>query len=69
MNSTNQVQSIAEVTKAVAGGDLTKCITVDVWGEMLNLKEIVNEMTNGLSVFANKLVTRAPHEVGRSGQG
>ena len=38
MNLTNQVRSIAEVTKAVAGGDLTKRITVDVRGEMLDLK-------------------------------
>ena len=45
MNLTNQVRSIAEVTKAVAGGDLTKKIEVDVRGEILELKETVNGMT------------------------
>src|ERR1700679_3296179 len=44
MNLTNQVRSIAEVTKAVAGGDLTKKIDVDVRGEILELKETVNGM-------------------------
>lgn len=57
MNLTNQVRSIAEVTKAVAGGDLTKKIEVDVRGEMLELKETVNGMTESLSVFADE-VTR-----------
>jgi osomolarity two-component system, sensor histidine kinase NIK1 len=45
INPTNQVRSIAEVTKAVAGGDLTKKITVDVRGEILELKETINSMT------------------------
>ena len=45
MNLTNQVRSIAEVTKAIAGGDLTKKIQIDVRGEILDLKETVNGMT------------------------
>lgn len=48
MNLTNQVRSIAQVTKAVAGGDLTKKITVDARGEILELKETVNGMTESL---------------------
>lgn len=67
MNLTNQVRSIAEVTKAVAGGDLTKRITVDVRGEMLDLKETVNGMTESLSVFADE-VTRVAKEVGTDGR-
>lgn len=67
MNLTNQVRSIAEVTKAVAGGDLTKRITVDVRGEMLDLKETVNGMTESLSVFADE-VTRVAKEVGTEGK-
>ena len=67
MNLTNQVRSIAEVTKAVAGGDLSKRITVDVRGEMLDLKDTVNGMTESLSVFANE-VTRVAREVGTEGK-
>ncbi|CAL1702932.1 unnamed protein product [Somion occarium] len=67
MNLTNQVRSIAEVTKAVASGDLTKRITVDVRGEMLDLKETVNSMTASLSVFADE-VTRVAKEVGTDGK-
>ncbi|KAL4267517.1 histidine kinase [Pleurotus pulmonarius] len=67
MNLTNQVRSIAEVTKAVAGGDLTKKIEVDVRGEMLELKETVNGMTESLSVFADE-VTRVAREVGTEGR-
>ena len=48
MNLTNQVRSIAQVTKAVAGGDLTKKIVVDVRGEFLELKETVNWMTESV---------------------
>ena len=66
MNLTNQVRSIAEVTKAVAGGDLTKRVDVDVRGEMLDLKETVNGMTESLSLFADK-VTRVAKEVGTEG--
>ncbi|TCD59989.1 histidine kinase osmosensor [Steccherinum ochraceum] len=64
---TNQVRSIAEVTKAVARGDLTKRITVDVRGEMLDLKETVNGMTESLRVFADE-VTRVAKEVGTDGK-
>ncbi|KAI0298323.1 hypothetical protein BC826DRAFT_999267 [Russula brevipes] len=67
MNLTNQVRSIAEVTKAVAGGDLTKKVEVDVRGEMLDLKETVNGMTESLSVFAVE-VTRVAREVGTDGR-
>jgi len=67
MNLTNQVRSIAEVTKAVAGGDLTKKIEVDVRGEILELKETVNKMTESLSVFADE-VTRVAREVGTEGR-
>ncbi|KAG6865414.1 hypothetical protein C0991_002804 [Blastosporella zonata] len=67
MNLTNQVRSIAEVTKAVASGDLTKKIIVDVRGEILELKETVNGMTESLSVFADE-VTRVAREVGTEGR-
>lgn len=67
MNLTNQVRSIAEVTKAVAGGDLTKKVEVDVRGEMLDLKETVNGMTGSLSIFADE-VTRVAREVGTEGR-
>ncbi|KAH9058068.1 hypothetical protein EDB87DRAFT_1564499 [Lactarius vividus] len=67
MNLTNQVRSIAEVTKAVASGDLTKKVAVDVRGEMLDLKETVNGMTESLSVFADE-VTRVAREVGTEGR-
>ncbi|KAH9971282.1 hypothetical protein BJV74DRAFT_783695 [Russula compacta] len=67
MNLTNQVRSIAEVTKAVANGDLTKRVEVDVRGEMLDLKETVNGMTESLSVFADE-VTRVAREVGTDGR-
>ncbi|KAI5891245.1 two-component histidine kinase Le.nik1-like protein [Schizophyllum commune H4-8] len=67
MNLTNQVRSIAEVTKAVAGGDLSKKITVDVKGEILELKDTVNGMTDSLSLFADE-VTRVAKEVGTDGK-
>ena len=67
MNLTNQVRSIAEVTKVVAGGDLTTKIEVDVRGETLELKEAVNGMTESLSVFADE-VTRVAREVGAGGR-
>jgi osomolarity two-component system sensor histidine kinase NIK1 len=66
MNLTNQVRSIAEVTKAVVGGDLTKKIEVDVCGEILGLKETANEMTESPSVFADE-VTHVAREVGMEG--
>ncbi len=55
MNLTNQVRSIAAVTKAVAGGDLSKRVEIDVKGEFLELKETVNQMTSSLSVFADEV--------------
>jgi osomolarity two-component system sensor histidine kinase NIK1 len=55
------------VTKAVAGGDLTKKIEVDVRGEILELKEMVNGMTESLSVFADE-VTRVAREVRTEGR-
>ena len=67
MNLTNQVRSIAEVTKAVAGGDLTKRITVDVRGEMLDLKMTVNSMVAQLSVLAQEVI-RVSIEVGTDGK-
>jgi len=65
-NQTIQVRSIAEVTTAVAQGDLTKRIDIDVRGEMLALKETVNFMTESLSAFATE-VTRVAKEVGTDG--
>ena len=67
MNLTNQVCPIAEVTKAVAGGDLMNKIEADVRGEILELKETVNGMMESLSVFADE-VTRAAREVGTEGR-
>lgn len=66
-NLTNQVRSIAKVTKAVANGDLTKRIEVDVKGEMLELKVTVNSMTESLSMFADE-VTKVAREVGTEGR-
>ena len=67
MNLTDQVRAITLVTKAVAGGDLTKKIEVDVRGEILDLKETVNGMTDSLRVFADE-VTRLAREVGTEGR-
>ncbi|KAK0240895.1 hypothetical protein EDD85DRAFT_383241 [Armillaria nabsnona] len=67
MNLTNQVRSIAEVTKAVANGDLSKRVRIDVKGEFLELKDTVNQMTSLLSVFADE-VTRVAREVGTEGK-
>jgi hypothetical protein len=66
-NLTTQVRSIADVTKAVARGDMTKRIEVQVQGEILELKETVNNMTDSLSIFA-KEVTRVAREVGTEGK-
>jgi HAMP domain-containing protein/signal transduction histidine kinase/CheY-like chemotaxis protein len=65
-NLTGQVRNIAEVTKAVANGDLSKKITVDVKGEILELKNTVNTMVDQLSSFAAE-VTRVAREVGTEG--
>ncbi len=64
---TTQVRNIAEVTKAVAGGDLSKKITVDVKGEVLELKETINTMVDQLNSFADE-VTRVAREVGTEGR-
>ncbi|MBA3708301.1 MAG: HAMP domain-containing protein, partial [Planctomycetes bacterium] len=66
-NLTNQVRNIADVTKAVANGDLSKKITVDVKGEILELKNTVNTMVDQLSSFAAE-VTRVAREVGTDGK-
>jgi signal transduction histidine kinase/DNA-binding response OmpR family regulator/HAMP domain-containing protein len=66
-NLTSQVRNIADVTKAVAKGDLSKKITVDVKGEILELKNTVNTMVDQLSSFAAE-VTRVAREVGTEGK-
>jgi osomolarity two-component system sensor histidine kinase NIK1 len=65
-NLTDQGRSISEVTKAVALGDLSKLVNVDVQGEMLDLKMTVNSMVVQLSTLANE-VTRVSLEVGMEG--
>ena len=66
-NLTAQVRNIADVTTAVAMGDLSKKITVDVRGEILELKNTINTMVDQLSAFASE-VTRVAREVGTEGQ-
>src|SRR5437660_6179387 len=66
-NLTAQVRNIAEVTTAVAGGDLSKKITVDVHGEIRELKETINVMVDQLNAFAGE-VTRVAREVGTEGK-
>jgi len=66
-NLTSQVRNIAEVTTAVANGDLTKKITVDVKGEILELKNTINTMVDQLNAFASE-VTRVAREVGTEGK-
>ncbi|MEG4112437.1 MULTISPECIES: HAMP domain-containing protein [unclassified Microcoleus] len=66
-NLTAQVRNIAEVTKAVANGDLSKKITVDVKGEILELKDTINVMVDQLNSFASE-VTRVAREVGTEGK-
>jgi CheY-like chemotaxis protein/HAMP domain-containing protein/GAF domain-containing protein len=65
-NLTGQVRNIADVTTAVARGDLSRKITVDVKGEMLELKNTINTMVDQLSAFASE-VTRVAREVGTEG--
>ncbi len=65
-NLTGQVRNIAEVTIAVANGDLSKKITVDVRGEILELKDTINTMVDQLNGFASE-VTRVAREVGTEG--
>ncbi len=66
-NLTSQVRNIAEVTTAVARGDLSRKITVDVKGEILELKNTVNTMVDQLNAFAGE-VTRVAREVGTEGK-
>jgi CheY-like chemotaxis protein/signal transduction histidine kinase/HAMP domain-containing protein len=66
-NLTAQVRNIAEVATAIAGGDLSKKITVDVRGELLQLKETLNTTTDQLRSFAGE-VTRVAREVGTEGR-
>ncbi|MGQ0652098.1 MAG: HAMP domain-containing protein, partial [Betaproteobacteria bacterium] len=66
-NLTSQVRNIADVTKAVAAGDLSKKITVDVKGEVLELKSTINTMVDTLRSFASE-VTRVAREVGTEGK-
>jgi HAMP domain-containing protein/signal transduction histidine kinase/DNA-binding response OmpR family regulator len=66
-NLTGQVRNIAEVTTAVARGDLSKKITVDVKGEILELKNTINVMVDQLNSFASE-VTRVAKEVGTEGK-
>ena len=66
-NLTGQVRNIAEVTTAVANGDLSKKITVDVRGEILELKSTINTMVDQLNSFAGE-VTRVAREVGTEGK-
>jgi len=66
-NLTSQVRNIAEVTTGIANGDLSKKITVDVQGEILELKQTINTMVDQLNAFANE-VTRVAREVGTEGR-
>src|SRR2546427_13010907 len=66
-NLTAQVRNIADVTTAVASGDLSKKITVDVRGEILQLKDTINTMVEQLRGFASE-VTRVAIEVGTDGK-
>src|SRR3712207_9024536 len=65
-NLTDQVRNIAQVTTAVAKGDLSQKITVDVRGEIRELKDTINTMVDQLSSFADE-VTRVAREVGTDG--
>ncbi|WP_206306127.1 HAMP domain-containing protein [Streptomyces humi] len=67
LNLTSQVRNIAQVTTAVANGDLSKKITVDARGEILELKDTVNTMVQQLRAFADE-VTRVAREVGTDGR-
>src|SRR5207244_3290683 len=66
-NLTTQVRNIAEVTTAVAHGDLSRKITVDVKGEILEFKDTLNTMVDQLNAFASE-VTRVAREVGTDGR-
>src|SRR5206468_3607460 len=66
-NLTAQVRNIAEVSTAIANGDLSKKVTVNVSGEILQLKETINTMVDQLNAFAGE-VTRVAREVGTDGR-
>ena len=66
-NLTAQVRNIAEVTKAVASGDFSKTVAIDVKGEILDLKNTINTMVEQLNSFAFE-VTRVAREVGTEGK-
>jgi methyl-accepting chemotaxis protein len=66
-NLTSQVRDIAKVTTAVAQGNLTQKVTVDLKGEMLQLKENINQMVDSLNIFGDE-VTRVAREVGTEGK-
>src|SRR6202021_38215 len=66
-NLTAQVRNIADVATAIAGGDLSKKITVNVSGEILQLKDTINTMVDQLNAFAGE-VTRVAREVGTEGK-
>src|SRR5256886_2337741 len=66
-NLTNQVRNIAAVSTAIANGDLSKKITVNVSGEILELKDTINTMVDQLNAFAGE-VTRVAREVGTDGR-
>ena len=66
-NLTGQIRNIADVTTAISRGDLSRKITVDVKGEILELKQTINTMVDSLSVFAGE-VTRVAREVGTEGR-
>src|SRR2546423_10596661 len=66
-NLTGQVRNIAQVTTAVARGDLSQKITVEASGEVAELKDTINTMVDQLSAFADE-VTRVAREVGTDGQ-
>src|SRR5205823_2812674 len=66
-NLTAQVRNIAEVTTAIASGDLSRKITVDVKGEILEMKDTINTLVDRLSSFASE-VTRVAREVGSEGR-
>src|SRR5438876_4504086 len=66
-NLTAQVRNIAEVTTAIANGDLSRKITVDVKGEILEMKNMINTLVDRLGSFASE-VTRVAREVGSEGK-
>ena len=67
-NLTNQVRDIAEVTTAVAKGDLRKKVTVNLKGEIAELKDTINTMVEKLGIFADEVATRVAREVGTEGK-